>query len=59
MNIKEFNILYPTREDKERALADMPDDEIDELIKQCDNIYGKIFYSSFKSEKMASKGLLN
>ena len=48
---KEFSKKYPTREEKEDALNKMTDEEIDELIHDCPNIYGKIFYARFKMEK--------
>ena len=42
---------YPTKEAKEEALKKMTDEEIDELIKASTNIYGKIFYSTYKKKK--------
>ena len=54
MNAKEFGEKYPTRVEKEEALKRMTDDEIDELIKSQDNIYGKIFYSRFKSQRQTA-----
>ena len=39
------------KEAKEEALKKMTDEEIDELIKASTNIYGKIFYSSYKKKK--------
>lgn len=52
MNAKEFGKLYPTKAEKEEALRQMSDDEIDELIKTQNNVYGKIFYSKFKSKNV-------
>ena len=49
--IEEFQKKYPSKQEKEEALARMPDEEIDALIKACPNIYGKIFYSKFKKTK--------
>ncbi len=46
-----FQLKYPTKEAKEEALKNMTDEEIDELIKASTNIYGKIFYSSYKKKK--------
>ena len=46
-----FQQKYPTKEAKEEALKNMTDEEIDELIKASTNIYGKVFYPSFKKEK--------
>lgn len=51
MNVKEFQEKYPTRAEKEEALRQMTDEEIDELISTVDNIQGKIFYSKFKSQR--------
>ena len=49
--VKEFSRKYPTREEKVEALKNMTDEEIDELIRDCPNIYGKIFYAQFKKNK--------
>ena len=57
MTVKEFQELYPTREDKEKALSAMNDNEIDELIADSNNVYGKIFYSKFKSSQRNRKVL--
>ena len=46
--VKEFNAKYPTTAEKEKALMAMSDEEIDALINDCLNVYGKIFYSKFK-----------
>ena len=46
-----FQLKYPTKEAKEETLKNMTDVEIDDLIKASTNIYGKIFYSSFKKDK--------
>jgi len=54
MNAKEFGEKYPSREEKEEALKQMTDEEIDELIESQDNIYGKIFYSKFKSQRQTA-----
>lgn len=43
-----FSKKYPTKKAKEEALRKMSDEEIDELIDDCPNIQGKIFYSKFK-----------
>lgn len=47
----EFHEKYPTREEKEEALRNMTDEQIDEMIEAMPNIYGKIFYSRFKKNK--------
>lgn len=46
--VKEFSSKYPTKEEKIEALKKMSDEEIDALIADCPNIYGKIFYKQFK-----------
>ena len=46
--IKEFQKKYPDRKDKIKALIDMNDKDIDELINASGNIYGKMFYSKYK-----------
>ena len=48
--VEAFQKKYPTGEQKEEALKKMSNAEIDELIKDCPNIYGKIFYSKFKKQ---------
>lgn len=56
MTVFEFQKQYPEKKEKIRALKKMSDSEIDELINDCNNIYGKIFYSGFKSNnKTADK----
>ena len=49
--IEAFQENYPTREEKEAALRNMTDEQIDEMIEAMPNIYGKIFYSRFKKNK--------
>ena len=44
----EFADDHPTSEEKEEALEEMTDEEIDILIDTCQNIYGKIWYSQHK-----------
>lgn len=46
--VKEFQKKYPTKAEKEEALRNMTNEQIDELIEDNPNIYGKIFYSKFK-----------
>ena len=52
MNAREFGDKYPTKAEKEEALKQMSDEEIDELIETQNNVYGKIFYSKFKSKNV-------
>ena len=46
--IEEFQMKYPTKDDKISALSNMSNEEIDKLIQASTNVYGKIFYSKFK-----------
>ena len=50
-DVFEFQEKYPTKEEKEEALATLDDDEIQHLIDTCDSIYGKIFYSKHLKNK--------
>lgn len=45
--IKRFQNKYKTREEKEEALRNMSNNDINFLIYCMDNIHGKIFYSTF------------
>ena len=49
--IEEFQKKYPTKAEKEKALAEMSNEQIDELIKAASNIQAKIFYSKFKKKE--------
>lgn len=51
MTIFEFQDLYPTREEREEKLKTMSNEEIDEIIKSCNIVQGKIYYSKFKKEE--------
>ena len=51
MNVMDFQTAYPTKEDKIKALTEMTDEQINYLIETCNNIYGKIFYSSYLKKK--------
>ena len=46
--IEQFQKDYPTKADKVKALTDMTNEQIDELIQASTNVQGKIFYASFK-----------
>ncbi len=50
ITVSEFQEMYPTKESKEKALRAMTNKQIDELIASSSNIYGKIYYSSFKKD---------
>ena len=48
--VYEFQKANPTKLEKERALREMTNEQIDELIETSRNIQAKIFYSSFKKK---------
>ena len=48
--ISDFQTEYPTKQEKENALRNMTDEEIDVLIKASPSVYGKIFYSYFRKK---------
>ncbi len=48
--IEKFQKEYPTKEEREKALKSMPNEQIDELVKSSGTIQAKIFYSSFKKK---------
>ncbi len=54
-SIEEFQKKYPKKEERERILVTMSDEEIDILIKSHSSIYAKIYYSNFKSNKIKLK----
>ena len=45
--MNKFQKLYKTTEEKEQALSNMSNSDINFLIYCMDNIHGKIFYSKF------------
>ena len=49
--INEFQEKYPTKEEKEAALAAMSDEEIDRLIEAAGIVQAKMFYARFKKGK--------
>ena len=49
--IKTFQACYPTKKDKEKALSEMEDKDIDFLCYCANQIQACIFYSSFKKKK--------
>lgn len=53
--IEEFQAKYPTRSEKENALRNMSNEQIDELINASGNIQAKIFYASFKKDNGAKQ----
>ena len=54
--IDTFQEKYPTRAEKEKALNNMTNEQIDELINASSNIYGKIFYSKYKKKEINNDG---
>ena len=50
-NTKKFYEDYPTKEEREKMLMEMTDEEIDTLVDNMPNLYGKIYLSSFKKNK--------
>ena len=52
--IRKFQEQNPSKNDKEKALSKMTDDEIDAMIEACPNIQAKIFYGSFKKANKKS-----
>ena len=48
MTAEQFQKKHKTRSEKEAALRKMSNKEIDELIKTCPSIFGKLFCSKFK-----------
>ncbi len=46
--VKAFQSKYPTKEEKEKALKAMSNEQIDALIKDSPNTQAKIWYKSFK-----------
>ena len=46
--IKKFQEMYPTKEEKEKALKEMTDKDIDFLCYCSDTIHACILYSSYK-----------
>lgn len=50
-DVYEFQEAYPSKEDKQKALMNMSDEDIDHLISTCSTPQAKIYYSSFKKKK--------
>ena len=48
--IERFQKAYRTKIQKEQALREMPNAQIDNLINAAENVQAKIFYSSFKRD---------
>ena len=44
----EFQEKYKTKEEREKQLKKMTNEEIDELINSCGTVQGKGYYASFK-----------
>lgn len=53
--ITDFQEKYPTKAEKEKALSNMSNEEIDDLIGASSNVQAKIFYASFKKSDDGAK----
>ena len=49
--VLEFQRKNPTKAEKEEALRNMTNEQIDELINDCGTVQAKIFYSRFKKKE--------
>lgn len=47
INVDEFQEKYKTKAEKDEALKNMSNEEIENLIKTSTNIYGKMFYKKY------------
>ena len=50
MTVFEFQKKYRTKEEREKALKKMTNDEINEIIKTCGTMQGKIYYGKFRKK---------
>ena len=48
MTVFEFQKKYPVKADRVKALINISNKEIDEIINSCGTQQGKIYYSKFK-----------
>jgi len=48
MTVFEFQQMYPNKMARERALREMSNKEIDDIIVSCGTAQGKAYYASFK-----------
>ena len=53
--IEDFQKEYPSKAEKEKALTEMSNAEIDRLIEASTNTQGEIFYSKFKTPDTPAK----
>ena len=53
--IEDFQKEYPSKAEKEKALTEMSNAEIDRLIEASINTQGEIFYSKFKTPDTPAK----
>ena len=53
--IEDFQKKYPSKAEKEKALTEMSNAEIDRLIEASTNTQGEIFYSKFKAPDTPAK----
>ena len=47
MTVFEFQEMYPNKMAREKALRQMSNEEIDEIIASCGTAQGKAYYASF------------
>ena len=50
-DVFEFQEAYPAKPDREKALRNMTNEDIDKLIVTCGTNQGKAYYASFKRAK--------
>ena len=49
-DIFEFQKAHPSKADREKALKQMSNAQIDKLAKTCGTVQGKVYISSFKKK---------
>lgn len=52
-SVDEFQTAYPTKEDREKALQSMNNEQIEQLVSTSTVVQGKIYYHSFKKENLS------
>jgi len=50
-DVFEFQKAYPSKPDREKALRNMTNEDIDKLVATCGTNQGKAYYASFKRAK--------
>ena len=54
-DVFEFQKAYPSKPDREKALRNMTNEDIDKLVATCGTNQGKAYYASFKRTKQIQK----